>query len=345
MTKLLLTDRVSGVNHVPSNYIRPVSDRPNLTAVEKSQGSNLIPVIDLQGLNGPNHSDVITEIGLACQQHGFFQVENHGVPEKMIENVMRIAREFFRLPESERLKSYSDDPSKTTRLSTSFNVKTEKVSNWRDFLRLHCYPLQNYVHEWPTNPPSFREEVAEYCSSVRGLVLRLLGAISESLGLETDYIDKQLGNHGQHMAMNYYPPCPEPELTYGLPGHTDPNLITILLQDDVPGLQVLHNGKWVAVNPIPNTFIINIGDQMQVISNDRYKSVLHRAVVNSDKERISIPAFYCPSPDALIGPAPELIDDEDNRPAVYRNFTYREFYDKFWNRGLATECCLDMFKA
>ncbi|XP_058223168.1 protein DMR6-LIKE OXYGENASE 2-like [Rhododendron vialii] len=341
---LLLTDLVYGVNHVPSNYIRPISDRPNLTEVEKSEGSNLIPVIDLQGLHGPDHSHVIAKIGLACQHHGFFQVKNHGVPEMMIENVQRIAREFFRLPESERLKNYSDDPSKTTRLSTSFNVKTEKVSNWRDFLRLHCYPLQNYVHDWPTNPPSFREEVAEYCTSVRGLTLRLLGAISESLGLDRDYVSGQLGSHGQHMAMNYYPPCPEPELTFGLPGHTDPNLITILLQDDVPGLQVLHKGKWVAVNPIPNTFIINIGDQMQVISNDRYKSVLHRAVVNSDRERISIPTFYCPSPDAVIGPAPELVDDKNRRPAVYKKFTYQEYYDKFWNRGLATECCLDMFK-
>lgn len=95
--------------------------------------------------------------------------------------------------------------------------------------------------------------------------MKLLEAISESLGLEKKYIiDKQLGKHAQHMAINYYPPCPEPELTYGLPGHKDGNLITILLQDDVPGLQVLRNGKWLAVHPIPNTFIINIGDQMQV---------------------------------------------------------------------------------
>ncbi|KAA8526064.1 hypothetical protein F0562_007836 [Nyssa sinensis] len=300
--KRLLTDLVSVVNHVPSNYIRPISDRPNL-----------------------------------------LEIKNHGIPETMISNILRIAKEFFRLPESERLKNYSDDPSKTTRLSTSFNLKTEKVSNWRDFLRLHCYPLEDFLHEWPTNPPSFREDVAEYCSSVRGLVLRLLEAISESLGLEREYISKQLGKHGQHMAMNYYPPCPQPELTYGLPGHTDPNLITILLQDDVPGLQVLRNGKWIAVNPIPNTFIINIGDQMQVLSNDRYKSVLHRAVVNCDKERISIPTFYCPSSEAVIGPAQKLIDED--HPAVYRNFTYQEFYEKFWNRGLATECCLDLFKA
>jgi isopenicillin N synthase-like dioxygenase len=85
-----------------------------------------------------------------------FQVKNHGVPETLINKIMRTSRDFFKLPESERLKNYSDDPSKTTRLSTSFNVKTEKVSNWRDFLRLHCYPLEDYVHEWPSNPPSFR---------------------------------------------------------------------------------------------------------------------------------------------------------------------------------------------
>lgn len=75
-----------------------------------------------------------------------------------------------------------------------------------------------------------------------------------------------LGEQGQHMALNFYPPCPEPELTYGLPGHTDPNALTILLQDlQVAGLQVLKDGKWVAVKPYPNAFVINIGDQFQVL--------------------------------------------------------------------------------
>ena len=99
---------------------------------------------------------------------------------------------------------------------------------------------------------------------MRELALTLLEAISESLGLEKDCINKALGQHGQHMAVNYYPPCPQPELTYGLPGHTDPNAITLLLQDEVPGLQVLKDGKWLAVNPLPNTFTVNIGDQIQV---------------------------------------------------------------------------------
>ncbi|KAJ6293377.1 hypothetical protein OIU78_025367 [Salix suchowensis] len=168
--KLLLADvAFSGVKQIPSNYIRPISDRPNLSDVHISDGS--IPLIDLHGLNGPDHLTVIGQIGQACQRDGFFQVKNHGIPEEMISNVLDIARQFFKLPESERLKNYSDDPTKTTRLSTSFNIKTEQVSSWRDFLRFHCHPLEDYVHEWPSNPPSFRKDVAEYCRSVRGLVL------------------------------------------------------------------------------------------------------------------------------------------------------------------------------
>ncbi|MED6225520.1 hypothetical protein PIB30_094475, partial [Stylosanthes scabra] len=80
-----------------------------------------------------------------------------------------------------------------------------------------------------------------------------------------------------------------------------------------------------------------------VISNDKYKSVLHRALVNSEKERMSIPTFYCPSPEALVGPAPQLIDQHNN-PPKYKNFTYDEYYHKFWNRGLSKETCVDLFK-
>ncbi|KAH7519419.1 hypothetical protein FEM48_Zijuj08G0034100 [Ziziphus jujuba var. spinosa] len=318
--KPLLSDLVSGANHVPPNYVRPENDRPNLDEVHSFDAS--IPVIDLNGLHGPHRPDIINQIGLACQNYGFFQVKNHGIEEDVINKMMSVGREFFHLPESERLKSYSEDPFKTTRLCTSFNVRTEKVSSWRDYIRLHCHPLEDYMREWPSNPPSFKEDAAEYCKNVRGLAVRLLEAISESLGLERDYINRVLGSHGQHMAINYYPPCPQPKLTYGLPPHADPNVITLLLQDDVPGLQVLKDGKWVSVQPIPNTFIVNIGDQIQVISNDRYESVLHRAIVNSDKERISIPTFYCPSYDAIIGPAQNLIDDD--HPAHYKSFTYRE---------------------
>ncbi|KAL2336288.1 hypothetical protein Fmac_010734 [Flemingia macrophylla] len=334
---LLLTDLASTVDRVPSNFIRPLSDRPNLQQLQSSTAS--IPIVDLQD---PNHSHIVQNIAHACRNYGFFQIVNHGIPEEVVSKMVNVSKEFFRLPESERMKNYSDDPSKATRLSTSFNVKTEKVSNWRDYLRLHCHPLQDYIHEWPTNPPSFRDDVAEYSRRMRGLGLKVMEAISESLGLEKEYIGKALGEPAQHMSINYYPRCPEPELTYGLPSHSDPTAITILLQNEVPGLQVLHNGHWLTVNPVPNTFIVNIGDQIQVISNDRYKSVLHRALVNSEKERMSIPTFYFPSPDAVIKPAPQLVDND--HPAQYTNYEFSEFYNKFWKRGLSKETCLDMFK-
>lgn len=102
---------------------------------------------------------------------------------------------------------------------------------------------------------------------VRQLGLKLEEMISESLGLEKNWLKNALGEQEQHMSMNYYPECPQPELTYGIPPHTDPMALTILLQDlHVSGLQVLKDGKWIAVKPEPNAFVINLGDQLQVIN-------------------------------------------------------------------------------
>lgn len=81
---------------------------------------------------------------------------NHAVPKEIVDKMVEVAHEFFSLSVEEKMKLYSDDPSKTMRLSTSFNVKKETVHNWRDYLRLHCYPLENYVPEWPSNPSSFK---------------------------------------------------------------------------------------------------------------------------------------------------------------------------------------------
>ncbi|OEL16739.1 Protein DOWNY MILDEW RESISTANCE 6 [Dichanthelium oligosanthes] len=160
---------------------------------------------------------------------------------------------FFWLPAEEKAKLYSDDPAKKMRLSTSFNVRKETVCNWRDYLRLHCHPLEKYVPDWPANPPSFREIVSAYCREVRELGFRLYAAISASLGLEEEYVKKTLGEQERHMAVNFYPKCPAPELTYGLPAHTDPNALTVLLMDQqVAGLQVLKEGRWIAVRePTP----------------------------------------------------------------------------------------------
>ncbi|KAK3230404.1 hypothetical protein Dsin_002285 [Dipteronia sinensis] len=329
----------SGVRYsrLPESYIRPESERPRLSEVSDCEN---VPIIDLGCEDRPS---LVRQIGDACEKYGFFQVTNHGVGLEAVERMMEVAVEFFEMPVEEKLKLYSDDPAKTMRLSTSFNVKKEKVHNWRDYLRLHCYPLEKYVPEWPSNPPQFKEIVRNYCMQVRELGFRLQELMSESLGLEKDHITNVLGEQGQHMAVNFYPPCPQPELTYGLPGHTDPNALTILLQDlQVSGLQVFKDNKWVAVKPHPKAFVINIGDQLQALSNGRYKSVWHRATVNAEKPRMSVASFLCPSDDAIISPPKSLT--EDGTGAIYRDYTYPEYYKKFWSRNLDQEHCLELFK-
>ncbi|TVU16049.1 hypothetical protein EJB05_39596 [Eragrostis curvula] len=338
MAKHQLLSTVERRETLPESYIRPESDRPRLSEV---MTDNNIPLIDL---TSPDKERVITEIGLACQTYGFFQVINHGISEDLLEKVMAVGLQFFRLPAEEKAKLYSDEPSKKIRLSTSFNVRKETVHNWRDYLRLHCHPLEEFLPEWPSNPESFKEIISTYCHEVRLLGLRLLGMISLSLGLEEDYIEKVLGEQEQHMAVNYYPQCPEPDLTFGLPKHTDPNAITILLQDPkVAGLQVLKDGdQWIAVNPRANALVINLGDQLQALSNGAYKSVWHRAVVNAAQERMSVASFLCPCNSAVISPAPSLVADED--APVYQSYTYDEYYKKFWSRNLDQEHCLELFR-
>ncbi|KQJ84187.1 flavanone 3-dioxygenase 2 isoform X2 [Brachypodium distachyon] len=332
-----LLSTVSCHDTLPEGYARPESDRPRLAEV--ATDSN-IPLIDLAS---PDKLRVIAEIDRACRTYGFFQVINHGISEELLEKVMAVGLEFFRLPPEEKAKLYSDEPSKKIRLSTSFNVRKETVHNWRDYLRLHCHPLEEFVPDWPSNPEAFKEIISTYCREVRLLGLRLMGAISLSLGLDENYVENVLGEQEQHMAVNYYPRCPEPDLTYGLPKHTDPNALTVLLQDpNVSGLQVLKDGQWIAVDPRPNALVINLGDQLQALSNGAYKSVWHRAVVNAAQERMSVASFLCPCNSAVIGPAAKLVGDGDE--PVYRSYTYDEYYNKFWSRNLDQEHCLELFR-
>ncbi|XP_072963244.1 flavanone 3-dioxygenase 2-like [Typha angustifolia] len=334
----LLLSTSSRHETLPENYVRPESQRPRLNEVAADAN---IPVVDM---SSSDKIQIISQIAHACQSYGFFQVVNHGIPVELLTEVMAIALQFFRLPPEEKAKYYSDDPSKKMRLSTSFNVRKETIHNWRDYLRLHCYPLEEFVPDWPATPPLFKDIMSTYCKEVRQLGFQLLGLISLSLGLEEDYIERVLGEQEQHMAVNYYPQCPAPDLTYGLPAHTDPNALTILLQDQhVAGLQVLKEGKWIAVDPQPNALVINIGDQLQALSNGRYKSVWHRAVVNANSERMSVASFLCPCNSALISPPKKLTGE--GSPAIYRSYTYAEYYSKFWSRNLDQEHCLELFRS
>ncbi|PIA51997.1 hypothetical protein AQUCO_01000106v1 [Aquilegia coerulea] len=152
-----------------------------------------------------------------------------------------------------------------------------------------------------------------------------LKAISESLGLEGSCIDKamELESCFQILTSNLYPPCPQPDLAMGMPPHSDHGLF---IQNQNGGLQLNHNGKWVNVHALPNTFLVNTGDHLEILSNGKYKSVLHRAVVNNKATRISLAVTHGPCLDKVVAPVAELVDSENN-PALYHGMMYKEYLE------------------
>eukprot|EP00253_Pinus_taeda_P014758 PITA_14758 len=190
----------------------------------------------------------------------------------------------------------------------------------------------------------YKEIAGNYAMKVRALILRLLAVVSEALGLNSSYLDRIFGKHTQLIDIMYYPPCSKPDITLGTPRHLDARGITVLMQGEVEvsGLQVLRNGKWVAVEPIPNTFVVNMGDQLQVVSNGRLRSVEHRVVTNAFAARISIPTFYGPSEDAFIAPTSSLVDEQ--HPVWYKGYKFGEFMRIFWSEELKNKTVLDDFK-
>eukprot|EP00253_Pinus_taeda_P026924 PITA_26924 len=205
-----------------------------------------------------------------------------------------------------------------------------------------CHPLEEVIGSWPEKPAAYRDTAGKYAGEMRALILRLLAAISEALGLDSNYLNRNLGKHSHLMSINYYPSCPNPDLPIGLANHSDASVITVLMQSDVSGLQVFKNGKWVAVEPIANAFVVNLGDQLQVVSNGRFRSVEHRAITNMHIARISIPTFYLPSNDAFIAPATSMVNEQ--HPALYRGYKFEEFLIAFRSQGLKGKTVLDRFK-
>ena len=123
------------------------------------------------------------------------------------------------------------------------------------------------------------QTLEEYITKGRELIAELLKGISLSLGLEENYIHKRMNVDlgSQLLVINCYPPCPKPELVMGLPAHTDHGLLTLLMQNELGGLQIQPNGKWIPVHPLPNSFFINTGDHMEVKQNSLLHAIYYHA--------------------------------------------------------------------
>ncbi|KAJ9547890.1 hypothetical protein OSB04_020534 [Centaurea solstitialis] len=297
------------VKSVPEGYIFSKELRPNNL---DSSFCDSIPVIDLE--NTP-----LEAIIKASQEFGFFHVINHGFPEKMMSDAMNVLKEFFDMPTKDRSGIIPNSKNWIYINSTDYNK--DGVYLWRENLKHPCHPLEECIPQWPHKPTRYQEVIGAYLVEIQKLSSRIFEMICKGLGLEPGYLNDK--SEVQLLSSNFYPPCPDPSLTMGILAHQDPCLITLLNQGDSTGLQFLKDDEWINVGAIPNAFVVNIGNQLEIISNGKLKSAKHRVVNNKDETRISIATFLNPLPECIIEPAKVLVNELE--PARYEATQYKDF--------------------
>lgn len=321
-----------GLGSVPPSYIRPPHERPQLSQLTES-GTTQIPIIDISGLHSEEERpQILQQVGKACAEWGFFQVVNHGVPHGVMDEMKAACSRFFQQPPEERNKHRSQNFEAPLAYSTSFNPCKEKANDWKDVFYVRDFPGMG-CNGFDMAPEICREAFQEYRRAVQMLANLLHEAIFESLGLSLDYVKKAVpGIPWLAMGVNYYPQCPDPSLTLGATVHSDSCSLTILLQDEVPGLQIRKGDEWIQVKPLANSFVINIGDQIELLSNGKYKSIEHRVVTNLKNARISISCFFGPKEDAKVTPLTELVSE--NEPALYKEVSFGDYMNNLYSKAV-----------
>ncbi|KAK0607309.1 hypothetical protein LWI29_012965 [Acer saccharum] len=250
---------------------------------------------------------------------GCFQAIGHGISNSLLDKIREVSIDFFSLPVEEKHK-YARAVNEAEGYGSDMIVSDKQVHDWSHRLSLRVFPQhKRRLNLWPQIPQDFRETLDEYAMKIKIVTEVLFKEIAKSLNLEENSFLNQFGEQSlMQTRFNFYPPCSRPDLVHGVKPHTDRSGITILLQDkEVEGLQIVVDGKWYRVPVIPYALVVNLGDQMQIMSNGIYKSPMHRVVTNTEKLRISVASFIEPDPFNEIGPVEHLIDEQ--RPRLYRN--------------------------
>lgn len=271
------------VNHFPKSTISQFS-APHSTST--------IPLINLQGLDDPlAKASTMEAIEKACADWGLFIVTNHGIDKSIIDEMLEAVNAFFGLPLEEKMKYMAKDH------PNLMNYILRPDHFWREVLRHQGRPTNDeIIHLWPSKPSNYRDAAKAFLEATWKLAMKLEHALFERLGKDEEYIEGMINEGFQYMLCNYYPPCPQHHLALGMGPHTDQCLIGVLMDNNVDGLQLRHEGKWVTVPHVPAALVVFLGKSMERVSEGRYKAAEHQVVINEKMTRISL----------AVGNGPEL---------------------------------------
>ncbi|XP_028762755.1 leucoanthocyanidin dioxygenase-like [Neltuma alba] len=323
----------SGIKSIPKEYVRPQEELTNIGNVfeeEKKEGPE-VPTIDLTEIE--SEDEVVRArchetLKKAAQEWGVMNLVNHGIPEELLNQLRKAGETFFSLPIEEKEKYANDQASgKIQGYGSKLANNASGQLEWEDYFFHLVFPEDKCdLSIWPRTPSDYIEVTSEYARQLRGLATKILGALSLGLGLEKGRLEEEVGGMEElllQMKINYYPICPQPELALGVEAHTDVSSLTFLLHNMVPGLQLFYNGQWITAKCVPNSIFMHIGDTVEILSNGRYKSILHRGLVNKEKVRISWAVFCEPPKEKIIlKPLPELVTDDE--PARFPPRTFAQ---------------------
>ncbi|GMY37825.1 protein SRG1-like [Fagus crenata] len=329
--------------NIPARYVRDDQD-PLIVSDSEESSLPSVPVIDLERLDVEDYmNSELERLHSACKDWGFFQVVNHGVSTSLLDEFRKEIESFFKLPYEEKKKLWQQ-PNGLEGFGQLFVVSDEQKLDWSEMFYIATLPHNTRKGDlFDKLPPKLKENLETYSKEVKKLALTILGHMAKALKMEGEEMRALFDDGVQTMRMNYYPPCPEPDKAIGFTPHSDADALTILCQvNETEGLQIRKEGRWVLVKPLPNALIVNIGDIMEIVSNGIYRSIEHRAMVNSSKERLSIATFYSSKQDSELAPAPSLIGP--NNPANFQRVPVEKYFKDFFARKLNGKSYLEFMR-